>query len=106
MSYARATARTAACSIPVRRLARHPAGTWPAAGPPVLRDCPFRLGTCACDQAGPQPLGPHVRPGDGRLRLARTGCSAAWLARLLWEQEAASSNLAIPTTNTQLSGNA
>jgi hypothetical protein len=26
------------------------------------------------------------------------GCSAAWLARLLWEQEAASSNLAIPTS--------
>ena len=27
-----------------------------------------------------------------------TGCSAAWLARLLWEQEAPSSNLGIPTT--------
>jgi hypothetical protein len=26
-----------------------------------------------------------------------TGCSAAWLARLLWEQEVAGSNPAIPT---------
>ena len=25
------------------------------------------------------------------------GCSAAWLARLVWDQEVASSNLAIPT---------
>jgi hypothetical protein len=31
---------------------------------------------------------------------ADTGCSAAWLARLLWEQEAGSSNLPTPTTST------
>ena len=34
---------------------------------------------------------------DGRLRIGCTGCGAAWLARLLWEQEAAGSNPAIPT---------
>src|ERR1700733_308194 len=34
--------------------------------------------------------------GPGR-RAQHTGCSAAWLARLLWEQEAAGSNPAIPT---------
>ena len=32
---------------------------------------------------------------------ANPGCSAAWLARLLWEQEAGSSNLPIPTTSTR-----
>ena len=37
------------------------------------------------------------RPMDGRLRIGSTGCGAAWLARLLWEQEAAGSNPAIPT---------
>ena len=26
-----------------------------------------------------------------------SGCSVVWLARLLWEQEAVSSNLTIPT---------
>ncbi len=37
-------------------------------------------------------------PGRERVGFAcRTGCSAAWLARLLWEQEAAGSNPAIPT---------
>ena len=35
-----------------------------------------------------------------RLRPGCPGCSAAWLARLLWEQEAGSSNLPIPTTST------
>jgi hypothetical protein len=47
----------------------------------------------------------HVRKRDaagpdqweGRLRFGSTGCGAAWLARLLWEQEAAGSNPAIPT---------
>jgi hypothetical protein len=33
----------------------------------------------------------------GRAPVQHTGCSAAWLARLLWEQEAAGSNPAIPT---------
>jgi hypothetical protein len=37
------------------------------------------------------------RPMDDRLRIGSTGCGAAWLARLLWEQEAAGSNPAIPT---------
>ena len=32
-----------------------------------------------------------------RLAQLYPGCSAAWLARLLWEQEAESSNLSIPT---------
>ena len=36
----------------------------------------------------PRNVSPQVRP---------PGCSAAWLARLLWEQEAAGSNPAIPT---------
>jgi hypothetical protein len=35
--------------------------------------------------------------GPRKFRFSRTGCSAAWLARLLWEQEAAGSNPAIPT---------
>ena len=39
--------------------------------------------------------GPRSR--GGRLRNGSAGCSAAWLARLLWEQEAAGSNPAIPT---------
>ncbi len=34
-------------------------------------------------------------------RAQHTGCSAAWLARLLWEQEAAGSNPAIPTRFTE-----
>jgi hypothetical protein len=33
----------------------------------------------------------------GVPQIALAGCSAAWLARLLWEQEAAGSNPAIPT---------
>ena len=36
---------------------------------------------------------------DGRLRIGPAGCGAAWLARLLWEQEAAGSNPAIPTSS-------
>jgi hypothetical protein len=32
------------------------------------------------------------------------GCSAAWLARLLWEQEVAGSNPAIPTSSGLVSG--
>jgi hypothetical protein len=38
-------------------------------------------------------------PRGGRLRNGSTGCGAAWLARLLWEQEAAGSNPAIPTSS-------
>ncbi len=34
---------------------------------------------------------------DGIGFCMLTGCGAAWLARLLWEQEAAGSNPAIPT---------
>ena len=40
------------------------------------------------------------RPSRGRTGVGfgdSTGCSAAWLARLLWEQEVAGSNPAIPT---------
>jgi hypothetical protein len=49
--------------------------------------------------SGSGPCPPADQPGQvGYGRPA--GCGAAWLARLLWEQEAASSNLAIPTTNT------
>jgi hypothetical protein len=73
-------------------------------GPPAARRC-----------SAPPPYPPDSRRADGppsramprrqalgpdreRVGFAcRTGCSAAWLARLLWEQEAASSNLAIPT---------
>ena len=39
----------------------------------------------------------------GRLRFGSTGCGAAWLARLLWEQEAAGSNPAIPTRSEHIS---
>ena len=41
---------------------------------------------------------------EGRLRFGSTGCGAAWLARLLWEQEAAGSNPAIPTVQRLVSG--
>src|SRR5215470_11656900 len=41
---------------------------------------------------------PGCGPRGGRLRNGSAGCGAAWLARLLWEQEAAGSNPAIPTT--------
>jgi hypothetical protein len=40
---------------------------------------------------------PIRAPRDGRLRSVLTGCGAAWLARLLWEQEAPGSNPGIPT---------
>lgn len=33
-----------------------------------------------------------------RVPLVSSGCSSAWLERLLWEQEVACSNLVIPTT--------
>jgi len=33
----------------------------------------------------------------GTVRSPQTGCSAAWLAHLLWEQGVESSNLSIPT---------
>ena len=39
----------------------------------------------------------------GRLRNGSAGCGAAWLARLLWEQEAAGSNPAIPTSSEHIS---
>jgi hypothetical protein len=40
---------------------------------------------------------PIRAPRDGKLRSVLTGCGAAWLARLLWEQEAPGSNPGIPT---------
>ena len=40
-----------------------------------------------------------LRPGSWAATLSGTGCSAAWLARLLWVQEVAGSNPASPTTN-------
>ena len=49
---------------------------------------------------------PRSRAGFGRPkgdRLSGAGCGAAWLARLLWEQEAAGSNPAIPTTSEHMS---
>ena len=43
------------------------------------------------------PMVPADRHRQVRGTLRTTGRSAAWLARLLWEQEVASSNLAVPT---------
>ena len=76
-------------SIPVRPAARHPDRT---CSPYLRRHA--KSGQCP---PGPRLPVPRGGPGEGRLRQAGTGCGAAWLARLLWEQEAASSNLAIPT---------
>ena len=45
-----------------------------------------------------------LRPAGGRLQNGSAGCGAAWLARLLWEQEAAGSNPAIPTVQGIVSG--
>lgn len=72
-----------------------------------------RAGMCtdsvpAPDQAGgrqralpstgqPAPDVATAHAQHGKLRFCCTGCGAAWLARLLWEQEAAGSNPAIPT---------
>jgi hypothetical protein len=42
-------------------------------------------------------------PNSAGRTVISTGCSAAWLARLLWEQEVAGSNPAIPTGQTNLS---
>jgi hypothetical protein len=72
-------------------------------GPPAARRCsvpPYPPDSRRAD--GPRSRAMPCRqtrvPGRERVGFAcRTGCSAAWLARLLWEQEAASSNLAIPT---------
>ncbi len=43
----------------------------------------------------------RARIGGG-VRDSQTGCGAAWLARLLWEQEVAGSNPAIPTNKSGL----
>src|SRR5699024_10642645 len=42
----------------------------------------------------------HTRSGDAILGVRRTGCSAAWLARMLWEHEVAGSSPATPTEPT------
>jgi hypothetical protein len=63
---------------------------------------PPRLGDHRGDRAGRElrviaersPQFPHFKG---------TGCGAAWLARLLWEQEAAGSNPAIPTDHSCIS---
>jgi hypothetical protein len=54
----------------------------------------------SCGARSRQPI---RAPRNGRLRSVLTGCGAAWLARLLWEQEAPGSNPGIPTTNTKSS---
>src|SRR5437879_3251236 len=71
--------------------AQQPTGSLAASAPgrsPVLRAPGHRRARHRARQG---------RTRHGRLRLGPPGCGAAWLARLLWEQEAASSNLAIPT---------
>jgi hypothetical protein len=44
-------------------------------------------------------LAGHNVDGMSATITMATGCSAAWLARLLWEQEAAGSNPASPTVS-------
>ena len=57
-----------------------------------------RVGLSAHTPAHDPPLtGKPVYAYDASDRIEVAGCSAAWLARLPWEQEVTSSNLVTPT---------
>ena len=66
---------------------------YPVAVRPVRRPPPPKAAPALGSMAVPAP------PSATLTRPPKTGCSAAWLARLLWEQEAGSSNLPTPTTS-------
>jgi hypothetical protein len=80
-------------SVPASR-AYWPTALVPSVGPCARAQHPDK-GSTPCGEGGPTSTSGLVseklagRVGYGRL----AGCGAAWLARLLWEQEAAGSNL-------------